>query len=101
MASRIFQALRIAVNDELGELQKALPQAAELLSPGGRLAVISFHSLEDRIVKRFFRDLERGEGEKQWQRVNKKVIIPSDEEQKNNPRSRSAKLRVLERLPLF
>ncbi|QQS59942.1 16S rRNA (cytosine(1402)-N(4))-methyltransferase RsmH [Candidatus Peregrinibacteria bacterium] len=101
VSSRIFQALRIAVNDELGELRRALPQAAELLSLGGRLAVISFHSLEDRIVKQFFRGLERSQSEeKKWRRVNKKVIIPDDEEQKRNPRSRSAKLRVLERIPL-
>lgn len=90
-ATRTFQALRIAVNDELSNLEKALPQALELLAAGGRIAVISFHSLEDRIVKNFFRNQAR-KG-----RINiltKKPIVPSKEELKNNPRARSAKLRA-------
>jgi 16S rRNA (cytosine1402-N4)-methyltransferase len=92
---RTFQALRIAVNDELNNLKKALPQAKEVLNKGGRLAVISFHSLEDRIVKNFFKDyFQKG----QLKILTKKPIIPSDEEIKNNPRSRSAKLRVVEKI---
>ncbi len=100
VASRVFQALRIAVNGELKQLESALPQALRLLKDGGRVAVISFHSLEDRIVKNFFRDTEK-KGKigkkKSWQRVNKKVIIPRDVEIVSNPRSRSAKLRILEK----
>ena len=102
-ATRSFQALRIAVNGELASLELALPQAVELLAPGGRLAVISFHSLEDRIVKQFFRD-ESGYGGSMNERIprlqiiSKKPIEASDEETRNNPRSRSAKLRVAERV---
>lgn len=95
-AARIFQALRIAVNHELEEIEKTLPQAISLLRPGGRVAVISFHSLEDRIVKQFFREKERaGHG----QRINKKVIIPGTVETAENPRARSAKMRVFEKKP--
>jgi len=97
-ASRIFQALRIAVNHELDEIEKAIPQAFDLLAPGGHIATISFHSLEDRLVKNLFREKEKNEKigkEKIWQRVNKKVIIPQPNEQKDNPRSRSAKLRII------
>ena len=83
VATRTFQALRIAVNDETGALNEALADAPPLLAPGGRLGVISFHSGEDRIVKRTFRALES----------------PTDDEVRSNPRARSAKLRVLERLP--
>ena len=86
--SRIFQALRIAVNDELLSLKKALPQAVEILSPGGRIVVISFHSLEDKIVKNFFKNTDNLEI------LNKKPITPSKEEIKINYRSRSAKLRA-------
>ncbi len=93
-ATRTFQALRIAVNDELRALQDALPQAMKVLKPGGRLAVISFHSLEDRIVKRFFK-AEADNGTAQV--LTKRPITPSEEERLANPRSRSSKLRILEK----
>jgi 16S rRNA (cytosine1402-N4)-methyltransferase len=105
-AKRVFQALRIAVNDELGSLEAALPAAFAMLRPGGRLAVISFHSLEDRIVKRFMRDLERGcecppdfpvcvcGKEPQLRSTSRKAIRPSARETAANPRSSSARLRV-------
>lgn len=94
-ATRIFQALRIAVNDELNSLKEALPKALEVLEPGGRIAVISFHSLEDRIVKNYFREL----AEKKLGRViTDKPIETSEKEATENPRSRSAKLRVIEKL---
>lgn len=95
-ATKIFQALRIAVNDELGALREALPQALDLLDSGGRLAIISFHSLEDRIVKNYFRQTEI---KKIGQLVNKKVIKPSRAEQLSNPRSRSAVMRVWQKNP--
>lgn len=111
-ATRTFQALRIAVNDELRALQDALPQAFEVLKPGGRLLVISFHSLEDRIVKQFFKEKsgeERGEEdmiyggfkpaqEAEIRMISKKPITPSEAEIKENPRSRSSKLRIAEKL---
>ena len=88
---RTFQALRIAVNDELNNLKKVLPQSIDVLNKGGRLVVISFHSLEDRIVKNFFKDsFQKG----QLKILTKKPILPKAEEVKNNPRSRSAKLRA-------
>lgn len=87
-ATRIFQALRIAVNHELENLEKVLPDAADLLRLGGRIAVISFHSLEDRIVKHFFRS------RKDLVVLTKKPIRPTGEEVEYNPRARSAKLRV-------
>ena len=105
-AKRVFQALRIAVNDELGELEEALPAALEMLRPGGRLAVIAFHSLEDRIVKRFFQRLERGcvcppdfpvcvcGREPELRRLNRKAIRPSAHELAHNPRAASARLRA-------
>jgi 16S rRNA (cytosine1402-N4)-methyltransferase len=91
-ATRYFQALRIKVNEELTTLAQALPDLIEGLAPGGILAVITFHSLEDRIVKNIFKDhLHVGK------LVNKKVIKPSDEEVRNNSRARSAKLRAFEK----
>ncbi|MBC7646365.1 MAG: 16S rRNA (cytosine(1402)-N(4))-methyltransferase, partial [Pseudopedobacter sp.] len=87
-ARRSFQALRIFVNDELGALKDGLKAAREVLKPGGRLAVISFHSLEDRIVKQFMR------GENGILPLNKRPLEASAQEQLENPRSRSAKLRV-------
>ena len=93
-ATRTFQALRIAVNDELGALTEGLDKGYGKLKAGGRMAVISFHSLEDRIVKRFFKEKERGEGS---MIITKKPITPSEDEVKKNPRSRSAKLRILKK----
>jgi 16S rRNA (cytosine1402-N4)-methyltransferase len=105
-ARRVFQALRIAVNDELGELEHALAAAFEMLRPGGRLAVISFHSLEDRIVKRFMRERERGcvcppdfpvcvcGHEPELRALNRRPIRPSTRETAANPRAASARLRV-------
>jgi len=96
-ATRVFQALRIAVNDELEALREALPQAVELLKPGGRLVVISFHSLEDRIVKNFFKEYTTGGSA---QLLTKKAVTPSWEERRSNPRARSAKLRALMKLAI-
>ena len=105
-AKRVFQALRIAVNDELTALEDALPAAVELLNPGGRLAVISFHSLEDRIVKRFLRDQEHGctcppdfpvcacGSEPTMRATPRRAIRPSAAEVARNPRAQSARLRV-------
>jgi len=105
-AKRVFQALRIDVNDELGALERALPAALELLRPGGRLGVISFHSLEDRIVKQFLRDRERGctcppdfpicvcGREPTLRALSRKPIRPRGEEVAANPRAASARLRV-------
>ncbi|HET7367577.1 MAG TPA: 16S rRNA (cytosine(1402)-N(4))-methyltransferase RsmH [Gaiella sp.] len=105
-AKRVFQALRIAVNDELGALEAALPAAFAMLRPGGRLGVISFHSLEDKIVKKFMRDLERGcdcppdfpvcvcGKTPQLRSTSRKAIRPSVTETAANPRASSARLRV-------
>lgn len=93
-ATKTFQALRIAVNDELGALTDGLKEGWKALKPGGRMAVISFHSLEDRVVKRFFKAIVEN---KEGTLANKKPIIASDEEVKENPRSRSAKLRIIEK----
>jgi 16S rRNA (cytosine1402-N4)-methyltransferase len=109
-ATQTFQALRIAVNGELEALERALPAALDLLEPGGRLAVISFHSLEDRMVKQFMTAHEGrmeslARGGARWsgtlpraRRVARKPVTPSEEEVRRNPRSRTAKLRVLERM---
>lgn len=109
-ATKVFQALRIAVNDELQNLEKFLPQALEVLKPGGRLAVITFHSLEDRIVKGFFKTQLKGctcppqfpicrcGRQSTLKLINKKPLMAAPEEILTNPRSRSAKLRVIEKL---
>jgi 16S rRNA (cytosine1402-N4)-methyltransferase len=94
-ATRTFQALRIAVNDELGALSEGLRAARELLEDGGRIAVISFHSIEDRIVKQTFVKWEK---EGSGHRVTKKPITPTPEEIDRNPHARSAKLRVIEKI---
>jgi 16S rRNA (cytosine1402-N4)-methyltransferase len=93
-ATKVFQALRIAVNDELEALKEGLKAALELLAPEGRLAVISFHSLEDKIVKETLRAAEE---EGVGKRITKKPIVPGRAEQKDNPRARSAKLRIFEK----
>lgn len=93
-ATKVFQALRICVNDELGVLDRVLPQAIDFLKSSGRIAVISFHSGEDRIVKNIFRNQTR---EKKLDLLNKKPVQASEEEIKKNPRSRSARLRVAKR----
>lgn len=94
-ATRVFQALRLAVNDELGNLQRFLPQAMDILTQGGRLVIISFHSLEDRIVKNYFRDsVKEGKAEL----LTKKPIMAGDGEISQNSRSRSAKLRAIKKI---
>jgi 16S rRNA (cytosine1402-N4)-methyltransferase len=111
-ATKVFQALRIAVNDEIGALKRGLASAVKILKPGGRLVVITFHSLEDRIVKEFGREKTRDytfggdvdvpelrqphAAEMKW--VSRKAIRPGEIEQNENPRSRSAQLRVLEKI---
>lgn len=108
-ATKVFQALRIAVNQELDNVEQVLPIAVDLLRPGGRLAVIAFHSLEDRIVKQTFKEMAAASApppgmasipakEARVKLVNRKPIIADDEEISGNPRSRSAKLRVVEKL---
>jgi 16S rRNA (cytosine1402-N4)-methyltransferase len=94
-ATRVFQALRIAVNEELKNLKLALPQAVSLLTSGGHCCVISFHSLEDRIVKQFFAEQERGGIIRV---ITKKPITAGETERKNNPAARSAKMRVFEKI---
>ena len=109
-ATRTFQALRIYVNDELGALEEALPQAVDLLKPGGVLAVITFHSLEDRIVKHYFRQESRDcicpphtpictcGHQAQIKEIHRKGLTPSPDEIARNPRSRSARLRAVRKL---
>ena len=101
--AQVFQALRIEVNDEISVLKRMLQQALEVLKPGGRLVIITYHSLEDRLVKNFMKSGNiEGKIEKDFfgrvncplKLVNNKVITPSDEEVERNPRSRSAKLRI-------
>ena len=108
-ATRVFQALRIAVNDELGAIERALPLLADQVKPGGRFAVITFQSLEDRLVKQFFRKVTQEWVDRpEWpepkrnpsfgfRSLTSRPVEPSDEELAVNPRSRSAKLRVIER----
>ena len=105
--AQVFQALRIQVNDELGALKELLQQTTALLKPGGRIAIITFHSLEDRIVKNFFKtgsfsdaafdEVYGGKAENPFNIITKKPVLPGAEETKQNKRSRSAKLRVAER----
>ena len=111
-ATKVFQALRIAVNDEIGSLKRGLEVAVKLLRPGGRLAVITFHSLEDRVVKEFGRERTRDYTfsgpvdvpelrrprvpDLKW--VSRKAVLPGETELRENPRSRSAQLRILERI---
>ena len=109
-AKRSFQAIRIEVNGELACIEPTLRRAAERMNPGGRIAVITFHSLEDRIVKQTFASMAEGctcpkdfpvcvcGKQPQIRVVSKKPILPSEEELENNPRSRSAKLRIAEKL---
>lgn len=109
-ATKVFQALRIETNQELDSLREVLPQALALLKSGGRLVIVSFHSLEDRIVKHFFKDMSRDcicpkkapvcicKHRAQLKIITKKPILPSPEEVKKNPRSRSAKLRTAEKI---
>lgn len=93
-ATKVFQALRIAVNNELGVVEEVIPQALQVLVPGGKLAIITFHSLEDRIVKHLFKELE---AKKIGTIITKKPIECSPEEAAANPRARSAKLRILQK----
>ncbi len=105
--ARLFQSLRIEVNGELDALKEMLSQALQVLKPGGRIAVITYHSLEDRLVKNFFRSGNfEGESEKDFygnvsaplMAVNRKVIVPTEEEIRNNSRARSARLRIAEKV---
>jgi 16S rRNA (cytosine1402-N4)-methyltransferase len=113
-ATRSFQALRMHVNDELGEIERGLAQAAALLAPGGRLVVVAFHSLEDRLVKRFFAAaagrapapsrhdparLRASRRTAEWRLLTRHAVRPGEAEVRSNPRARSARLRAIERLP--
>ncbi len=110
-AKQVFQALRIAVNDELGALDATLTEVLDVLKVGGRAAFITFHSLEDRLVKNAYKnacviegsrhnifELPNKENEPKFKLVNNKIIVASDEEISSNPRSKSAKLRIIERV---
>ncbi len=94
-ATRLFQAVRIEVNDELGQIERALPLMARLIKPNGRLAVITFHSLEDRIVKRFFKQVAGDRYDADFVEVTKGPVTASQSELVTNPRARSAKLRIV------
>ncbi len=94
-ATKTFQAIRMAVNDELGAIQVGIPEAFQRLKRGGRVAVITFHSIEDRMVKRLFKSLEQDE---KGALMNKRPIVPTYEEVRKNPRSRSAKLRIIQKI---
>lgn len=105
--AQVYQAIRIEVNDEMGALKQFLTDATKLLKPGGRFVVLSYHSLEDRLIKNLFKkgnvegkmvQDEFGRIERPFKMVNKKIIVPDSEEQKRNPRSRSAKLRIAEKI---
>ena len=96
-ATKVFQAIRIVVNQELEEIEKTLPLLPKVLNPGGRVAIITFHSLEDRLVKEYFKELSSHGEESELRLLNKKPIIAGKQELVINPRSRSAKLRVAER----
>ena len=93
-ATKAFQAIRIVVNDELGEIERTLPLLPKVLKPGGRVAIITFHSLEDRLVKEYFKEAASLGEESELEIVNKTPIVAGSEELVNNPRARSAKLRV-------
>jgi 16S rRNA (cytosine1402-N4)-methyltransferase len=93
-ATKSFQALRIAVNDELGLLKRAMPIWLQLLAPGGRIAIISFHSLEDRLTKEFFREYAGDRYDAPLRLLTKKPVTASEDELVSNPRARSAKLRA-------
>jgi len=105
--AQVFQALRMEVNDETGALADLLQQSVQVLKPGGRIAIISFHSIEDRLVKNFFRygtieepsdgDLYGNRPQSQLQVITKKPVVPNESERRSNPRSRSAKLRIAEK----
>lgn len=96
-ATRIFQAIRIVVNDELSEIEKTLPLLPKLLNKGGRVGIITFHSLEDRLVKEYFKEASSFGEESELEIVNKKPIVAGNMELVINPRARSAKLRVAKR----
>lgn len=93
-ATRVFQALRIYVNDELGNINSFLKASLDVVKPGGRVVCISFHSLEDRLVKRFFQENKKNVLGKGFEILTPKVVVPTDEEISNNPSSRSSKLRA-------
>jgi hypothetical protein len=93
-ATKVFQAIRVAVNDELGIIERTLPNLPKLLNPGGRVAIITFHSLEDRLVKRYFKENSTLGEESEFELITKSPIVAENMELVINPRARSAKLRV-------